>query len=329
MNARILAALRKAAVVFIIVGATSLQAQIAPQFLPLQRLTNKEVSIKLTAPTGINYRIDASTNVAAWDGLVTGLSVGTNQHTDSAAPFLSSRFYRALELGASNALTGDHLTTTNGDVIFHPLYHASFLMSWDGKIIYNDPDDDAAFESRYVGMPKADLVLISHSHTDHFSTTKLDALRTVSTVMVAPQAVYNSMTAAQKTVTTVLGYSNSVTLIGIRIDAVPAYNPTYHPFGTGNGYILTVGGKRIYMSGDTGAIAEMRAFANIDVAFLCMNLPYTMTPQDANTQVRAFRPKVVYPYHYRDSNNAATNAAFFKQLVGTDAGIEVRLRPWY
>jgi len=104
---------------------------------------------------------------------------------------------------------------------------------------------------------------------------------------------------------------------------VPAYNSN-HPKGRGNGYVLTIGGKRIYMSGDTGDIPETRALQDIDVSFVCMNLPFTMSVDQASDVVRAFRPKVVYPYHYSQSN---VNS--FKQKVGTDLGVEVRLRKWY
>ena len=118
-------------------------------------------------------------------------------------------------------------------------------------------------------------------------------------------------------------------MLGISIHATPAYNTTperlkYHPKGVGNGYVLTVGGKRIYISGDTEDIPEMRSLKNIDVAFVCFNLPYTMTEEQAASAVRAFAPKIVYPYHYRGSDLAK-----FKRLVGQDEGIEVRMGDWY
>jgi L-ascorbate metabolism protein UlaG (beta-lactamase superfamily) len=110
---------------------------------------------------------------------------------------------------------------------------------------------------------------------------------------------------------------------------VYAFNSNHSPLGFGNGYVLTIADKRIYISGDTGDAPEIRALTNIDVAFLCMNIPFTMTAKDATNAVRAMRPKVVYPYHYRDQSNAITNAATFKKWLGTDLGIEVRLRAWY
>ena len=109
---------------------------------------------------------------------------------------------------------------------------------------------------------------------------------------------------------------------------MPAYNAN-HPKGSGNGYLVTLGGKRLYVSGDTGDIAEMRALADIDVAFVCMNVPYTMTVAQAVSAVREFQPRIVYPYHYRNQGNALSDVDSFKRQVGTDLGIEVRLRKWY
>ena len=297
------------------------------EFRPLQRQTNGETQLRLTGPSGQYFRIDASSNAADWDGFLTLRSIGLNAHTDTGTPLLSSRFYRAEQVGAS-ALTGDHLATTNGDVVMHPLYHASLLMTWNGKIIYNDPDDDPAFEGRYTGMPKADLILVSHSHTDHYSATKITGIRNTNGMVIAPPSIYNSMDATMRSFTISLANGASTNVLGLRVDAIPAYNAN-HAVGSGNGYVVTIGGKRIYFSGDTGNIPEMRALQDIDVAFLCMNIPFTMTPADAVSAVNAFRPKVVYPYHYRNQGGSTTNAAYFKSQISPTSGIEVRLRAWY
>ena len=126
----------------------------------------------------------------------------------------------------------------------------------------------------------------------------------------------------------VLGYGASTNSLGLTVQAVPAYN-SYHPLGFGNGYVLTMGGKRIYISGDTGNVPEIHTLSAIDVAFLCMNQPYTMTVTDATNAISLFQPKVVYPYHFRDQSGTMTNAASFKQQLSASLGIEVRLRKWY
>ena len=305
------------------------------QFTGIVRLTNREVALRFEAPAGPNYRIDTATNLPAdtnlpkWNSLLTLRSVGVNQHTDSAAPFFGARFYRAEQLTNAGALTGDHLVTTNGDLVMHPLYHASLVMSWNGKIIYSDPDDDSAYESRYQGMPTGDLILITHEHTDHYSTTKLTALRAAGGVIIVPQRVYNlSSFSGFRGNAIPLHYGESTNVFGLNVLAVPGYNAN-HTYTNNNSYLLTIGGKHVFISGDTGNVPEIRALTNIDVAFLCMNVPFTMTVSEATNCVSVFRPAVVYPYHYRDSSNATTNAAFFKQQLSTELGIEVRLRNWY
>lgn len=299
------------------------------QFTGIQLLTNREVLLELTAPVGLIYRLEAATNIADWFSLLTLTSTGVNRHADSAAPYLDSRFYRALELSGTNHITGDHLTTTNGDVVIHPMFHATFMMRWNDVVIYNDPDDDPTYLATYQGLPKGQLILVSHSHQDHFSATQIEAVRTPNPVIIAPAAVYNSSSmSALRPFTTVLAYGQSTNVFGIRIEAIAATNSNHAP-GLGNGYVLTMGGRRLYMSGDTGNIAPIRALQDIDVAFLCMNVPFTMTVNDATNCVRAFRPRVVYPYHFRDQSGATTNAAFFKRQLGADPGIEVRLRKWY
>lgn len=299
------------------------------EFTAVQRLTNREMFLRVTAPTGGQYRIAVSTNLPVWQPLVTAVNAGVNQHTDSAAPYLPARFYRAELLAGTNALTGDHLATTNGDVVIHPLFHASLVLGWNGTIIYTDPDDDSAFMARYQGLPKADLILITHSHGDHYSAGQISNVRGSNAVIIVPQAVYDrSDFAPFRPSAIALPYGASTNVLGLRVEAVPAYNGN-HLSPINNAYVLSIGGRRILISGDTGDVPEIRALTNIDVAFLCMNRPFTMTPNEATNSVRAFRPRVVYPYHYRDQSGATTNAAYFKQILGTDLGIEVRLRPWY
>ena len=305
--------------------AKLLIAQQAPQFTRIQNLANREVTLQLAGTRSQNYRVETSADLVHWASLLTLLSSGTDQHTDSAAPYLDGRFYRAFEVSGPDSFTGDHLTTDDGEVIIHPLNHASFIMRWKGKTIYNDPVSAAG---PFTGLPKADLILVSHSHGDNFDSATLNTVRGPNAVIIAPQAVFNSLSTTLKALTIVLTNGASTSVLGLTIDAVPAYNAN-HPRPTGNGYVLSLGGKRIYMSGDTGNIPEMRSLPSIDVAFVCMNLPFTMSVNDAATAVRAFRPKVVYPYHFRNQDSSLANLNTFKQLVGTDLFVEVRTRKWY
>lgn len=315
-----------------VAGGNTRAAETNAAFTATRRLTNRELFLQLTAPAGGQYRLETSTNLPEWQPLLTGVSAGVNQHTDSAAPFLPSRFYRAELLTGTDVLTGDHLATTNGDVVIHPLFHASLVLAWNGTIIYVDPDDDSQFIGRYQGLPKADLILITHSHGDHYSASQISAVRGANALILVPQAVYDQSSFAPfRPSAIVLSYGAGTNVLGLRVEAVAGYNGN-HLAPMNNAYVLSMGDRRILISGDTGDVPEIRALSNIDVAFLCINRPYTMTPNDATNCVRAFRPRVVYPYHYRDSptfGNATTNAAWFKQILGTDPGIEVRLRPWY
>jgi L-ascorbate metabolism protein UlaG (beta-lactamase superfamily) len=297
-----------------------------PQIGAPQVLTNREVLLKLSAPAG-PLRLESSQDLVDWGGLSTILNTSSSQYTDSGAPFLFQRFYRARAAEASNAITGDHLATGNGEVTFHPIEHATFLISWNGATIYCDPVGGAA---KFTGLPRADLILVTHVHSDHFESGSITAVKGTNCTILAPLAVYQSLPSALKSITTVLTNGATTNLLNLSVEAIPAYNPAspyYHPKGTGNGYILTIGGKRIYVSGDTEDVPEVRALRDIDVAFVCMNLPYTMSVDKAADAVREMQPKVVYVYHYRGYGNP--DVARFKQRVGTDRGIEVRLRKWY
>jgi L-ascorbate metabolism protein UlaG (beta-lactamase superfamily) len=231
-------------------------------------------------------------------------------------------FVFALPLLAHAATQTQVFDTSAGPVKITPIYHASTLIEAGGKTIYLDPAKPAKFS----GMPKADLILITHIHGDHMDPDSIKAISKAETEILAPPAV-------AATVTTAKPISNGETKAWHEwtVEAVPAYNlkrgPTpgqlFHPKGRDNGYILTYGGKRFYFSADSEGVPEMRALKNIDVAFICMNLPYTMPPGEAADAVRAFHPKIVIPYHYRGSDLAV----FQKGLEGT--GIEVRLLDWY
>jgi L-ascorbate metabolism protein UlaG (beta-lactamase superfamily) len=232
----------------------------------------------------------------------------------------------ASALAAEGQLSGDRITTSDGDLIIHPVNHATFVMGWNEKTIYVDPVGGGA---RFEGLPKPDLILITDIHGDHLNPETLEAVADEKTTFAAPAAVAEKLPEKLRKQTTAMANGESKTGSGVPIEALPMYNLTaerlkFHTKGRGNGYVVTLGGKRVYISGDTEDIPEMRALKNIDVAFLCMNLPYTMTVEQAASAVRAFKPKIVYPYHYRGSDTEK-----FKQLVGDDGNVEVRLRDWY
>ena len=215
----------------------------------------------------------------------------------------------------------ENFTTSAGTLQLTPIQHASLMIQAGGKVLYVDP-----VQGSYDGLPQADYILITDIHGDHLSVPTLNKLKKADTVIVAPKAV-----AAQVTGAKVVSNGEKTTVGPFAVEAVAMYNLTrgpsagqlYHDKGRGNGYIVTYGGKRFYFSGDTEAIPEMKALRNIDVAFVCMNLPYTMTPQEAAEAVRAFHPAIVYPYHYMGSDLNA----FAKALDGS--GVEVRSRNWY
>ncbi|HEX2748549.1 MAG TPA: MBL fold metallo-hydrolase, partial [Verrucomicrobiales bacterium] len=232
-------------------GAALLLADDAgPQPL-VTRQTDGDVLVQLSVPAGQFQRVETSTDFQTWNALATVSSNGTAQYRDSGAVYKERRYYRFVAVPGTGIFTGDHLQTSAGDVVIKPINHASFVLQWDGKTIYCDPVGAA---SLYSGIPLADLMLVTHSHSDHYSATTLTSQKKATgTVIIAPQAVYTGMNATLKPLTTPLANGGSTTAIGITIDAIPAYNltNTNHVQGAGNGYILTIGGKRIYLSGDS------------------------------------------------------------------------------
>jgi L-ascorbate metabolism protein UlaG (beta-lactamase superfamily) len=222
----------------------------------------------------------------------------------------------------------DHIKVNGGELTIQPVQHASLVLSYANKNLYIDPSGGAKL---FQGLAAPDMIIITDIHGDHFDTATLNAINTNNAVLVVPQAVADKLPATMdKQKVMVLNNGDNKTVLGIAITAIPMYNlpeapDAFHTKGRGNGYVLTIGGKNIYISGDTEDIPEMRALKNIDIAFVCMNLPYTMPPDQAAQGVLAFKPKIVYPYHYRGQDINT-----FKNLVNAgDKNIEVRLRNWY
>jgi len=225
----------------------------------------------------------------------------------------------------------DVVDTKEGPLTVQPIHHASLILTINGITIYADPSGADFFK----GMKAPDIILITDIHGDHFDMNTINAVKKPTTVVVVlPQAVADKFTPADHVELIVLKNGEEKTVSGISIRAIPMYNlpessTAMHTKGRGNGYVLGIGGKNIYISGDTQGIPEMRSLKNIDVAFICMNLPYTMDVKEAADAVLAFKPKIVYPYHYRGKDGLSDVNAF-KTLVETgDKNIEVRLRNWY
>jgi L-ascorbate metabolism protein UlaG (beta-lactamase superfamily) len=232
---------------------------------------------------------------------------------------------------AGDPATGANvIPTTGGPLVIHPINHATFVMEWNGHTIAVDPVGGAeAFEE----FPQADLILITDIHADHLSAETVAALASSATTVVAPAAVAEMLPQGEGTQLRVLANGASTTWNGVTVEAVPMYNidpakQGFHPKGRGNGYLLTLGGIRVYISGDTEDIPEMRALENIDVAFVCMNLPYTMDVGPAADAVLEFAPKIVYPYHYR-GKDGMSDLDEFTALVAKNPAIDVRVLAWY
>lgn len=236
-------------------------------------------------------------------------------------------------LSAGNVVaqpTHDQLDSANGPIHIRPVQHGTLVLEWDGKSIYVDPVGGVdAFEE----LSPPDLILITDIHGDHMDTATVIALRQAKTAVVAPAAVASEFPAAQRDRVRVLANGETLAWEGAAIEAMPMYNLTkerlrFHTKGRGNGYVLTLGGKRIYISGDTEDIPEMRALEGIDAAFVCMNLPYTMTVEQAANAVLEFKPEIVYPYHYR-GRGGMSDVEKFRSLVSKNPKVEVRLLKWY
>jgi len=225
----------------------------------------------------------------------------------------------------------DTFALKKGELVVQPILHGTLSFSYNGKIIYVDPYGG---EKAFRGIAKPDLILITDIHGDHLNEKTLDAIKTEGVKIVVPQAVADKMAARYQDQLVILANGESSKQEGIAIEAIPMYNlpespDAKHVKGRGNGYVLKMGSKKIYISGDTADITEMRELKNIDVAFVCMNLPYTMNIEQAASAVLDFKPKIVYPYHYRGNPDMSDTEAFKNLVNAKDENIEVRLRNWY
>jgi len=226
----------------------------------------------------------------------------------------------SLATGAQGFET-DTIETSAGNLQITFIGHGTMMFSFDGKIIHLDPWTQLA---DYSKMPKADIVLITHEHRDHLDLKALKLISTGKTALVLTE------TCAQQVKSGIVMRNGDVrTVDGLKIEAVPAYNLVhmispgvpYHPKGVGNGYVITFGDKRVYVAGDTENTPEMKALKDIYIAFLPMNLPYTMTPQMVADAARAFKPRVLYPYHFDE-----TDTFELIKLLKDVKEVEVRIR---
>ena len=215
----------------------------------------------------------------------------------------------------------DIIRTSAGELKITFIGHGTLMFTYGGKTIHVDP---VSKEADYTKLPKADLILLTHHHGDHLDLKALEALRTEKTEFVMTEICAQQVKGGR-----VMKNGDVKVIGGLKIEAVPAYNlvhmrsegKPFHPKGEGNGYVITFGDKRVYVAGDTENTPEMKKLEQIDVAFLPMNLPYTMTPEMVADAAKAFRPKILYPYHYGE-----TDASKLVELLKDANDIEVRIR---
>ena len=218
-------------------------------------------------------------------------------------------------------LEQDIFHTGAGELKITFIGHGTLMFNFNGKFIHVDP---VSREADYTKLPKADFILITHEHGDHLDPKAINIIRKEETTIVLTKACAERVTGG-----IVMQNGDVRNIQGMKIEAVPAYNIVhkrssgmpFHPKGEGNGYVITLGDKRVYVAGDTENIPEMKRVKNIDIAFLPMNLPYTMTPEMAADAAKAFKPKILYPYHYGQTDpNKLVN------LLKDSKAIEVRIR---
>ena len=222
---------------------------------------------------------------------------------------------------AQTNFESDTFDTSAGELNIVFIGHGTLMLEFNGRIIHVDP---VGREADYTRLPKADLILVTHEHQDHLDPGTVEMLRTDNTAVITTETCAPKIPGC-----TVMKNGDTQTVGGLQIEAVPAYNIVhmrgegmpFHPKGVGNGYVVTFGDKRVYLAGDTENIPEMNALKGIDIAFLPMNLPYTMTPEMAADAARTLMPKTLYPYHYGE-----TDTAKLVDLLKDAKEIDIRIR---
>ena len=222
---------------------------------------------------------------------------------------------------SENIFETDTFETTAGPLAITFIGHGSLMLKWKGMILHVDP---FGRQADYSQLPRADIILLTHEHGDHMDMSVLNKIVTTDTRMI-----YTRKCEQQTPGGIVMKNGDKMVIRDIDVEAVPAYNriharengEVYHPRGEGNGYVLTFADLRIYIAGDTEDIPEMSELTNIDIAFLPMNLPYTMTPEMATRAALSFKPRILYPYHY-----GSTTTSKLVKLLGAEKGMEVRIR---
>lgn len=218
----------------------------------------------------------------------------------------------------------DIIKTNAGDLVITFIGHGTLMFEYNGLTIHIDP---VSQEADYEKLPDADLILITHEHGDHLDIKAIKHILKDDCPVIMTQLCLNNLEDFKPAV--IMKNGDSKTVKSIPVEAIPAYNiehkrpsgEPFHPKGQGNGYILTLGNIRVLVAGDTENIPEIKGLKNIDVAFLPMNLPYTMSPEMVADAVRSFRPKILYPYHYGN-----TNTEELVELLKNEKDIEVRIR---
>ena len=234
-------------------------------------------------------------------------------------PFLFSFFLLPLTTSpAQQSFESDTFAVGQKKLVIHFIGHGTLMLDYDGLIIHVDPVGRYA---DYTKLPKADIILITHQHQDHLDKEAIARIKKENTDIIMDKASQEMLGIGQ-----VMANGDTATIKGIKITAVPAYNTTkgrdkFHPKGRDNGYVLEIGGKRVYIAGDTEDIPEMKRLKDIDTAFLPMNQPYTMTAKQLTNAVKVIKPRIVYPYHYGDSDLSA-----LPQLLKGIKGVELRIR---